>query len=170
MPCSFLNQAADSCGGPSGCGEIVVSAQGPTFLPLKVITEGDPGLPADGCADSPRQSSPGQQGATPSPANSTTGSTSGARSLLQGPNQVWQTEAYLFTGPMTVTSRKYETKWERGWFQLIVPNQGNSPQGWVDLAVIEAQEAAQGWKFPRVPLEEFYTYRLEFFRKEQPQY
>jgi hypothetical protein len=60
---------------------------------------------------------------------------------------------------MRVTSREHEAKWQQGWSDLIVPASTFTKQA---ISVINSLP----YKVPFVDPEDFWAYKLEFFRPE----
>lgn len=87
--------------------------------------------------------------------------------VCNGGVRVWATGAYVFSGPMQVTSRTYETKYREGWFTFTVPRDGGK---WECLADILAEEADMGKRYPRVAPEDWWKYELEFYSTKDELY
>jgi hypothetical protein len=67
---------------------------------------------------------------------------------------------YIFSGPMTIRSRDHATKWQEGWFTVIVAYNTfrKEPASYLDT---------QPYKIPFIDPEDFYAYKLELNKPEE---
>lgn len=141
---STLTQQAEECG-PISCGHLTLTAQLDTYTVTWALLEGDPagalsitnaatylGGPADGCL---KPTGGGRQGNNLEgffPRMPTFGEETNSlfESMLRNktdPRRAGEVtipaafNLFVMSGPVTVSSKTHETRWEKGWVDFMVP-------------------------------------------------
>jgi hypothetical protein len=181
---STLTQDAEECG-PIGCGDLTLTAQLDTYVVNVALLEGDPASALS--AYNAFFDNPATLNGCPKPAgvkrqgNNMKGNFPGmpsfgdeTNSLLDSmlknktdPRQAGEgtipvaQNLFVMNGPVTVSSKTHETKWEEGWVDFMVPfatdkYDEQTLQDWIQ----------QYGELPKVSTEDFGKFKFQLFRKD----